>query len=71
MVTMVGELLLWISIHRNAINLYDKGKLLVTIPLNYIDSIYPLILMLPQSETERLLNERKELPLRLFTISTV
>lgn len=44
----------------NAINLYDKGKLLVTIPLNYIDSIYPFILMLPQSETERLLNERLE-----------
>lgn len=42
----------------NAINFYIKGSLLVTMPLNYIDSIYPFVLMLPQSETERILNER-------------
>lgn len=44
----------------NAINLYIEGKLSVTIPLNGIDSTYPFILMLPQSETERLLTERLE-----------
>jgi 2-polyprenyl-6-methoxyphenol hydroxylase-like FAD-dependent oxidoreductase len=44
----------------NAINLYIEGKPLVTIPLNGIDSTYPFILMLPQSETERLLIERLE-----------
>ncbi len=41
-----------------AINLYVDGKSLATIPLNGIDSTYPFILMLPQSETEKLLIER-------------
>lgn len=41
-----------------AINFYLKGKQIVQIPLNQIDSTYPFILMLPQSETERLLNEK-------------
>lgn len=44
----------------NAINLYIEGKPLVTIPLSGIKSTYPFILMLPQSETERLLIERLE-----------
>lgn len=44
----------------NAINLYIEGKPLVSIPLSGIDSTYPFILMLPQSETERLLIERLE-----------
>src|SRR3989339_792083 len=39
----------------HAINLNINGKPLVSIPLNQIDSPYPYILMLPQSETERLL----------------
>lgn len=43
-----------------AINLYIDGKPLVNIPLNTIDSIYPFILMLPQSETEKLLIEYLE-----------
>jgi 2-polyprenyl-6-methoxyphenol hydroxylase-like FAD-dependent oxidoreductase len=41
----------------NAINLYADGKSLLKIPLAQIGSTYPFILMLPQSETERLLNE--------------
>jgi 2-polyprenyl-6-methoxyphenol hydroxylase-like FAD-dependent oxidoreductase len=41
----------------NAINLYADGKALLKIPFAQIDSTYPFILMLPQSETERLLNE--------------
>lgn len=45
--------------HRcEAINFYVKGKQIVQIPLNQIDSTYPFILMLPQSETERLLNKK-------------
>lgn len=45
--------------HRcEAINFYANGKALVNIPLTQIDSTYPFILMLPQSETERLLNEK-------------
>ncbi len=45
-----------------AINLYIGGKPLATIPLHHIDSTYPYILMLPQSDTERFLTERlKEL----------
>lgn len=42
--------------HRcNAINFYEKGEAVSSIPLNQIDSLYPYILMLPQSETEKLL----------------
>lgn len=41
-----------------AINFYAKEKALANIPLTEIDSTYPFILMLPQSETERLLNEK-------------
>ncbi len=41
----------------NAINLYASGKHLLKIPLDQIDSTYPFVLMLPQSETEKLLNE--------------
>jgi 2-polyprenyl-6-methoxyphenol hydroxylase-like FAD-dependent oxidoreductase len=45
--------------HRcEAINLYAEGNHLVKMPLNYIDSPYPFILMLPQSKTEKLLDER-------------
>lgn len=59
----------------DAINLYIDGKSLVTIPLNNIDSTYPYVLMLPQSETERLLierlsefNQRVERPLELIDV---
>jgi 2-polyprenyl-6-methoxyphenol hydroxylase-like FAD-dependent oxidoreductase len=41
-----------------AINLYAHGKPLITIPLTQLHSAYPFILMLPQSETERLLGEK-------------
>lgn len=41
----------------NAINLYADGKHLSKLSLKHIDSIYPFILMLPQSETEKLLEE--------------
>jgi len=44
----------------DGIHLYIDGKSLVTIPLNNIDSIYPFVLMLAQSETERLLIDRLE-----------
>jgi 2-polyprenyl-6-methoxyphenol hydroxylase-like FAD-dependent oxidoreductase len=37
------------------VNLYTEGKPLVTLPLDQIDSAYPFILMLPQSEIEKLL----------------
>lgn len=43
-----------------AINFYLSGKPLTKIPLDQIDSMYPFILMLPQSETERLLNKKLE-----------
>ncbi len=43
-----------------AINVYVDGKPLVSIPFNGIESTYPFILMLPQSETEKLLIERLE-----------
>lgn len=39
----------------DAINLYYHGKSISQISLSYIESIYKFILMLPQSETERLL----------------
>lgn len=42
----------------HAINLYVNGKELKSIPFSHIDSPYPYILILPQNETERLLNER-------------
>lgn len=41
----------------NAINLYTDGKQLFQLSLKYIDSIYPFILMLPQSETEKILED--------------
>ena len=41
----------------DAINLYIEGKQITKIPLNTIDSIYPFILMLPQSETEKIMND--------------
>ncbi len=44
----------------DAINLYANGERLVNIPFDKIDSIYPFVLMLSQSDTERLLNERLE-----------
>lgn len=44
----------------HAINLYINGKSLVKIPLKYIESLYQFILMLPQSETERLLIQHLE-----------
>lgn len=40
------------------INFYIKGKVSATISLAQIDSTYPFVLMLPQSETEQLLNDR-------------
>lgn len=39
-----------------AINLYTNNRLLSKIPFNYLDSIYHYVLILPQSETERILN---------------
>lgn len=39
-----------------AINVYYKNKLLSKIPFNYLDSLYHYVLILPQSETERILN---------------
>lgn len=42
----------------DAINLHVDGKHLVRIPLDRIDSVYPFILMLPQSETELILSKR-------------
>lgn len=41
----------------DAINLYADGKPLSKLSLKYIDSIYPFILMLPQSKTEKILEE--------------
>ena len=63
--------------HRcDSINLYSHGKQLANIPFNAIDSIYPFILMLSQSDTERLLSERLqsaniqiERPVELIDIS--
>lgn len=42
----------------SAINFYIDGKPLVSLSLKDIDSVYPFILMLPQSETEKLLIDR-------------
>lgn len=44
----------------HAINLYLDGQSFINIPLKYIDSIYQYVLMLPQAETEKILNERLE-----------
>src|SRR3990167_7635140 len=45
--------------HRcTAFNLYTNGEHTAKISLDQVDSPYPFILMLPQSETERLLSER-------------
>jgi 2-polyprenyl-6-methoxyphenol hydroxylase-like FAD-dependent oxidoreductase len=43
--------------HCRAVNLYASGELLANIPLDKVDSIYPFVLMLPQRETEQLLEE--------------
>jgi 2-polyprenyl-6-methoxyphenol hydroxylase-like FAD-dependent oxidoreductase len=43
-----------------AINLHTNKKNVAKISLNDIDSIYPFILMLPQSKTESLLTQRLE-----------
>lgn len=40
-----------------SINLYAEGKQLSQLSLKHIDSIYPFILMLPQSKTEQILEE--------------
>jgi 2-polyprenyl-6-methoxyphenol hydroxylase-like FAD-dependent oxidoreductase len=42
----------------HAITVYLEGKELVKIPFSHIDATYPYILILPQSEIERLLIER-------------
>lgn len=41
----------------DAINLYTDGKQLSKLSLKHINSIYPFILMLPQSQTEKLLED--------------
>lgn len=41
----------------DAIHLYTKGERLSRLSLKQIDSIYPFILMLPQSQTEAILEE--------------
>lgn len=56
----IGESFLKIGHKCEAINFYAHGKALANIPLTQINSTYPFILMLPQSETERLLNEKLE-----------
>lgn len=43
-----------------AINLYENGNALANIPLTFMDTPYPYILMLPQRETERLLTKKLE-----------
>ncbi len=43
-----------------AINLYANGNIITTLPLSGIDSSFPFILMLPQSETEYLLTKKLE-----------
>jgi len=44
----------------HAINFYDNGKPIANMPLDVVDSVYPFVLMLPQRETERLLNNKLE-----------
>lgn len=47
--------------HRcEAVNLYEKGELSLSLPFNQINSLYPYVLMVPQSETERLLIKKLE-----------
>lgn len=41
----------------NALSLYDQGKQLAEIDLTHIESKYSFVLILPQSETEKLLTE--------------
>jgi 2-polyprenyl-6-methoxyphenol hydroxylase-like FAD-dependent oxidoreductase len=48
----------------NALTLYDEGKELAEIDFSHIESKYPFVLILAQSETERLLTEH----LRWFRI---
>src|SRR3990167_3777759 len=59
----------------DAINLYEGEKNLIHLPLKYLDSCYPFILMLPQRETEELLNQylqkariRVERPVELINV---
>ncbi len=44
----------------HAINFYDQGKCLANLSLKNINSTFPFILMLPQRDTERFLNEKLE-----------
>lgn len=44
----------------NAIRFYSRGKSLAKIPLDQLESLYQFVLMLPQSDTERILNGRLE-----------
>ncbi|EKD73763.1 MAG: hypothetical protein ACD_45C00194G0002 [uncultured bacterium] len=41
----------------HAINLYINGKAIAKLSLNHIHSTYPFVLMLPQHDTEKLLDE--------------
>lgn len=54
----MSERFLRIAQHCKAINLYSKGEYLATIPLNHIESTFPFVAMLPQSDTEKLLIKR-------------
>lgn len=56
----IADQLIRMSNPCHAINFYLEGKSLVKLPLHEIDSAYPFILMLRQSETEKLLNKRLE-----------
>lgn len=42
----------------NGLDMYDRGKLLVSAEFDTLDSKYPYVLMLPQSDTERILHDR-------------
>lgn len=44
----------------NAIHFYISGESLLSISLDYIDSIFPFVIMLPQRETEKILTQRLE-----------
>lgn len=54
----LSDRFLRISHECKAINLYSHGEQLIKIPLNHIDSLYPFVAMLPQSDTENLLIKR-------------
>jgi 2-polyprenyl-6-methoxyphenol hydroxylase-like FAD-dependent oxidoreductase len=43
-----------------AFRLYSKDELMARIPFNHIDSFYQFSLLIAQSETEKILNERLE-----------